>query len=318
MRKYREKEGIKFQFTPLREGRRGYEGRKREGIIFQFTPLREGRRVRWITIKKTRRNFNSRPSARGDTSDFANIERKIISIHAPPRGATTLPTENYYERNISIHAPPRGATRTWSAMCCFAMHFNSRPSARGDGVEPVYGEWILTFQFTPLREGRPGWLLWFGFIVGFQFTPLREGRRYSPRISALRSRFQFTPLREGRREGGRADSQHHDFNSRPSARGDRCIVHREGSGIVFQFTPLREGRRADDYQLSAAQISIHAPPRGATNLCNENIDWSKDFNSRPSARGDARRRVGTGLLLPISIHAPPRGATQGILTSIPA
>ena len=34
-------------------------------------------------------NFNSRPSARGDlTSDFANIERKIISIHAPPRGAT--------------------------------------------------------------------------------------------------------------------------------------------------------------------------------------------------------------------------------------
>ena len=77
--------------------------------------------------------------------------------------------------------------------------------------------------------------------------------------------------------------EEHDFNSRPSARGDR--------------------RRAADNR-SASPISIHAPPRGAT-------AWRADatpahyFNSRPSARGDCIRRV----TMDISIHAPPRGAT---------
>ena len=54
--------------------------------------------------------------------------------------------------------------------------------------------------------------------------------------------FQFTPLREGRRESGRADSQHHDFNSRPSARGDSYFDTVPHKATKFQFTPLREGR----------------------------------------------------------------------------
>ena len=36
--------------------------------------------------------FNSRPSARGDMPTKNNRYRKIISIHAPPRGATQAPT----------------------------------------------------------------------------------------------------------------------------------------------------------------------------------------------------------------------------------
>ena len=54
------------------------------------------------------------------------------------------------------------------------------------------------------------------------------------------------------------------FNSRPSARGDKAKF---------------EGMRIPG-------ISIHAPPRGAT----ENLDWA--YKS-----------------IKISIHAPPRGAT---------
>ena len=35
----------------------------------------------------------------------------IISIHAPPRGATLLTSKGMQEKlAISIHAPPRGAT----------------------------------------------------------------------------------------------------------------------------------------------------------------------------------------------------------------
>ena len=55
-----------FQFTPLREGRPKKQEEPLDGQIFQFTPLREGRPL----------------TAEADGSPC------IISIHAPPRGAT--------------------------------------------------------------------------------------------------------------------------------------------------------------------------------------------------------------------------------------
>ena len=55
-----------FQFTPLREGRLSMHGMARSCIIFQFTPLREGR-LTALRPHPTRSNFNSRPSARGDS-----------------------------------------------------------------------------------------------------------------------------------------------------------------------------------------------------------------------------------------------------------
>ena len=83
----------------------------------------------------------------------------------------------------------------------------------------------------------------------------------------VRVLFQFTPLREGRR-------QLHDC----------CQSPRE-----FQFTPLREGRRACWLAANSADISIHAPPRGATSTRYWRISSRTNFNSRPSARGDAKR-----------------------------
>ena len=56
----------------------------------------------------------------------------LISISAPPRGATGEVMHNIIVFEISIHAPPRGATR---------RHKRPAPARQ-------------TFQFTPLREGR--------------------------------------------------------------------------------------------------------------------------------------------------------------------
>ena len=125
-----------------------------------------------------------------------------------------------------------------------------------------------------------------------------------------------------------------DFNSRPSARGDRlllasacvdCIsIHAPPRGATqqrraqknqpkFQFTPLREGRRRDGGEvLRRGAISIHAPPRGATRRYVRRLEvqyqfqftplregrrgatgtalYRDNFNSRPSARGDDRKR----------------------------
>ena len=130
--------------------------------------------------------------------------------------------------------------------------------------------------------------------------------------------FQFTPLREGR----------------PACRS--TIL---SGAPIFQFTPLREGRPALlPIPVAAIQISIHAPPRGATRsgcacsvvggifqftplregrlgvvvqpFCGSN------FNSRPSARGDDCPECRC-YPSAISIHAPPRGATRKRKTSAP-
>ena len=122
-----------FQFTPLREGRPFVAFRQRLPCKFQFTPLREGRRTpaaqaathkpisihappRGATKTATKRKgrkkyFNSRPSARGDST----------------RSARTSPDPFQF---TPLREGRRVRPRTWLPA---HRHFNSRPSARGDG-----------------------------------------------------------------------------------------------------------------------------------------------------------------------------------------
>ena len=77
---------------------------------FQFTPLREGRRV----LPETKRlifYFNSRPSARGDMQGCGVVKRLHSFQFTPLREGRPSEIRNPQIRNfISIHAPPRGAT----------------------------------------------------------------------------------------------------------------------------------------------------------------------------------------------------------------
>ena len=114
---------------------------------------------------------------------------------------------------------------------------------RGDLLDRLFEGGKITFQSTPLREGRLG--LAFGvsdcvcfnprpYVRGdscqvaycsgavFQSTPLREGRLTLPPDILLVIEFQSTPLREGRHLGTA-----------------KWTIH-----IKFQSTPLREGRRS--------------------------------------------------------------------------
>ena len=168
---------VLFQFTPLREGRpmlkaeflrariisihappRGATAivaQEVAALPFQFTPLREGRQVNTASKPLVAHHFNSRPSARGDDSR-TNIATRIpvISIHAPPRGATAEDIRHSWNLLISIHAPPRGATFTAATATRWRCYFNSRPSARGDNDAMPSTSASCLFQFTPLREGR--------------------------------------------------------------------------------------------------------------------------------------------------------------------
>ena len=112
--------------------------------------------------------------------DVYGGEYEFISIHAPAGGATGWGEEILPINEISIHAPAGGAT-SFSEL----------------------KESLSIFQFTPLREGRPGasWpALWQSV---FQFTPLREGRR-------ILVQFNIEAVI--------------NFNSRPCGRGDGLFI----------------------------------------------------------------------------------------------
>ena len=143
----------KFQFTPLREGRRHVSRSRLEYSTFQFTPLREGRRHRQ-GLYRADYDFNSRPSARGDAVTVPDGWRAYSFQFTPlregrqaGRGGRGSASTNFNSRpsargdvlhnadalrkGISIHAPPRGATLTGVPLSTLTL-----------------------FQFTPLREGR--------------------------------------------------------------------------------------------------------------------------------------------------------------------
>ena len=75
------------------------------------------------------------------------------------------------------------------------------------------------------------------------------------------------------------------FNSRPSARGDSKVTALYNKREVFQFTPLREGRPCRTRHPRLVSISIHAPPRGATRLEQENFALCKGFQFTPLREG---------------------------------
>ena len=214
---------VPFQFTPLREGRPASLKPLPSTLPFQFTPLREGRRApagrrSWSAY------FNSRPSARGDYVDVPGLDGALISIHAPPRGATwwkkcihrasmrisihapprgaTCLVYDYMATNeISIHAPPRGATFPVTTRLSWRVNFNSRPSARGDDKD-----WNILSAYR------------------FQFTPLREGRQKALKTGADPVMISIhAPPRGATRHPNKRPSSRAYFNSRPSARGD--IIH---------------------------------------------------------------------------------------------
>ena len=146
------------------------------------------------------------------------------------------------------------------------MYFNSRPSARGDArCSQLYCEMFISIHAPPRGATSVKNTLLRSNV--FQFTPLREGRHTNSRIKFRLNLFQFTPLREGRPASTLPSSVASYFNSRPSARGDYCS--RLVKYIVSNFNS-RPSARGDDARCSQLYcdvfISIHAPPRGATNI----------------------------------------------------
>ena len=184
-----------FQFTPLREGRpagifdatrRPYfnsrpSARGDDGLHtlferlpdFNSRPSARGDIAALVAFRHVE-DFNSRPSARGDREFVHGAARVGISIHAPPRGATSQKNAkkgftrfqftplregrrapvwyHIIRSNISIHAPPRGATCAILVSSAGSISIHAPPRG-ATAIAPLPTQ-RGKFQFTPLREGR--------------------------------------------------------------------------------------------------------------------------------------------------------------------
>ena len=172
-------------------------------------------------------------------------------------------------------------------MCCrishTSTHFNSRPSARGDQLQPVQGEgWHISIHAPPRGATRSAACA--SRHAQFQFTPLREGRPHSAAVRCFSAAFQFTPLREGRlvMPQGRTRG---GISIHAPPRGATHTPHKPWHGRHFNSRPSARGDRTPTAGSAGGRISIHAPPRGATEYAIGRV-VETNFNSRPSARGD--------------------------------
>ena len=100
------------------------------------------------------------------------------------------------------------------------------------------------------------------------------------------------------------------FNSRPSARGDTQASHRIPPDENFNSRPSARGDMVGVQFWQIGDISIHAPPRGATCRTSASAERRTNFNSRPSARGDERQEWLNALTIYFNSRPSARGDTQ--------
>ena len=117
---------------------------------FQFTPLREGRRIRFkSTIFPSRISIHAPPRGATDVDDCGQVRRRAISIHAPPRGAT-MRFRQATGRTTFQFTPLREGRLLANPVLFIVVHFNSRPSARGDIMDVrIYNQCIISIHAPP-------------------------------------------------------------------------------------------------------------------------------------------------------------------------
>ena len=167
-----------------------------------------------------------------------------------------------------------------------------------------------SFQFTPLREGRPA-APCFAVVIVSDFNS-----RPSARGDAIEFVEGYQVIYFNSRPSARGDcpcSSHtaHSvryFNSRPSARGDRQHEAKYAYRRYFNSRPSARGDIPHGAPALQPRYFNSRPSARGDRLCTSHKRQLFYFNSRPSARGDDTPAPRPGSRA-ISIHAPPRGAT---------
>jgi len=124
--------------------------------LFQSTPPRGGRRGTHTKAASFSTCFNPRPHAGGDLASAELAYKRIVSIHAPTRGATAKKQKKQTCFQFQS-TPPRGGRPRNSSRISNTLSFNPRPHAGGDKpVQNLRSAWKC---FNP-RPHAGGDYLW--------------------------------------------------------------------------------------------------------------------------------------------------------------
>ena len=146
-----------------------------EYLLFQST-LPRGERQYFYQQNHLPPKFQS-TLPRGERPDRLNGQCiiRFISIHAPARGATLLPSLSFLRQFISIHAPARGATSCYQALVDRIGNFNPRSREGSDALKQSAFCIIIISIHAPARGATLGL---HNFMPDFQFqSTLPRGER---------------------------------------------------------------------------------------------------------------------------------------------
>ena len=210
-----------FQFTPLREGRRQAGAAIVGGLTISIHAPARGATAKGRARATPSPNFNSRPCERGDCK-VGRREICLLHFNSRPceRGDKVLAIIKTSQKLISIHAPARGATTLGRCSASKPSDFNSRPCERGDLLHclPASSRWHISIHAPARGATNDLYNQAYGEYISIHAPArgatglFRDDRRFVTLISihapargatqsdgvACRAfKFQFTPLREG-------------------------------------------------------------------------------------------------------------------------
>ena len=203
---------------------------------------------------------------------------------------------------ISIHAPAKGATYIFLTAVVLLYHFNPRSREGSDSSHSRFSTGFSIFQSTLPRRERPGVVFSSHGDMVFQSTLPRRERPFGAAFSI--SRADFNPRsREGSDVDVRRCREYRaDFNPRSREGSDHTRIMEYGGICKFQSTlPRRERRLPDGPSEGGAQISIHAPAKGATIAAITWLCWRTFQSTLPR-----RERLITGLSPVTELYFNPR------------
>ena len=310
--------------------------------------MRDGNCTDWI------RRFDPRPPREGRHSEYGrNRHFGMVSIHAPTRGATRCrsPSPGLRERfDPRPHA--RGDTLRKPTVEML-QGFDPRPHARGDGIFRLAGPPKQRFRSTPPREGRREIAVTLDWVAKVSIhAPTRgatiagpgrggagdvsihaptRGATGSVGVAVLLEHVSIhAPTRGATRCGWHSALLRKSFDPRPHARGDLSARAALMMWCRFDPRPHARGDNQRGFRIQAAEVSIHAPTRGATRVlvyddANPTVSIHAPtrgataqggaglprgvFRSTPPREGRLAHLLLVNRTAIVSIHAPTRGAT---------
>ena len=143
-------------------------------------------------------------------------------------------------QSISIHAPPRGATGKVRVIATPHIHFNSRPSARGDHAQPcMEGLFFISIHAPPRGATFQRCSVGDEWKISIHAPPRGATGINTP--DDITKHFNSRPSARGDEVNIYGAVYHRHFNSRPSARGDYAVASLDAVTQHFNSRPSARG-----------------------------------------------------------------------------